>query len=130
MKRVQLVPNNAALAKRLAAQGLFVFPANPASKRPMIRWKKGPITATTDLGQIDRWWRGGWTTALPAIDLGKSGLFVLDADRHNPDKDGVAALAALFEVHGRPAGVPLVRTAGNGEHYYFRQPIDPLGCRR
>jgi Bifunctional DNA primase/polymerase, N-terminal len=92
VERVRLAPkksSNADLAKRLASHGVYVFPANPETKRPMVKWKKG---STTDLVQIDKWWRRPWIAALPAIDLGKSGLFVIDADRHDADKDGVAAV--------------------------------------
>ena len=64
--------------------------------------------------------------ALPAIDPGKSALFVLDGDRHG-GPDGVAALHALLERNGCDLGsVPRVRTPGDGEHAYFQANGAPI----
>lgn len=69
--------------------------------------------------------------AIPAVDLGKAGLVVLDGDRHG-GPDGVALLEDLFDKIGLPPETPRIRTANNGRHYIFCQPDpeSPMGCSR
>jgi hypothetical protein len=50
------------------------------------------------------------------------GWVVVDADRHPGKPDGVAALAELGELPPHP----VVKTAGGGEHHFFRQPALPV----
>lgn len=55
-----------------------------------------------------------------AVHLGRSGLTCLDIDRHKPEADGVANLAALVAQHG-----PLPDTlCDNRGHYFFKAPAD------
>ncbi len=110
---------NRALALDLARAGLAVFPVRGAgadAKKPCptVRWGDD---ATTDAGAIESWWRR-WPDAMPAIHLGRSGLLVVDLDRHEGGADG---LAAWDEVN---CGVvaPAVDTPSGGRHIYFRQP--------
>jgi hypothetical protein len=112
--------DNLAVAKALASQGFHVFPCQEAGatpKRPYsgVMWRS---ESTTDIGRIERWWKR-WPGAIPAIDLGKAGLVVIDADRHG-GPDGVAAWQMLTADRGIDA--PMVETPGGGQHYYFRQP--------
>jgi putative DNA primase/helicase len=93
--------------------------------------------ATANAEQIKAWWRQ-FPDAVPAIELGRAGLVVLDLDRHPGAPDGVAAFKALRNGHDLPTQ-PVTRTASNGFHLIFRQPSDgepfgngrgelPVGC--
>src|SRR5262249_2169914 len=70
--------------------------------------------------------------ALPALDLGKCGLAVLDGDRHYSAIDGVTALRELLRPQPdfKPQAVPTVRTPRDGVHLYFAQVTPPLTNRR
>ncbi len=116
--------NNAIVAENLAFAGLAVFPCG-ADKRPLVKWRD-ESTNDPDAGRA--MWRRH-PDALPAIDCGKSEIVVVDLDRHDPAKDGVAAFKQLAQPHGLPPGVVIVRTAGAGAHLYFAQPegVEPFG---
>jgi hypothetical protein len=126
-------PDNRFFAKALVSFGLFVFPSGD-DKKPVVKWRS---ESTPDARKIDEWW-ARWPEALPAIDLAKSNLIVLDGDRHpNGDGvikcDGVEAAERLFAEHGTdPVDVPTVTTPSDGRHYYFRQLDDgePFGNGR
>jgi len=124
---------NLAVALRLAAAGIAVFPCRPRdkvvgdqlkkAKSPLVRWR---TESTTDQDIISGWW-ARWPRALPAIDLAKAGLLVIDNDRHDPEADGVEAFNQLAEQRTfDPQSHPVVRTPRNGQHIYFRQP--PGSC--
>jgi Protein of unknown function (DUF3631)/Bifunctional DNA primase/polymerase, N-terminal len=124
---------NLRAALELAAQGVFSFPALTAwneksqklDKKPAIAgWREA---ATTDPEQIKRWW-ASHPTAVPGIELGRSGLFVVDLDRHPGAADGVAAFKA-FRGNNPAPRCPTVKTPSGGYHLYFRQPGEPLGNR-
>lgn len=110
-------------ALRLADLGYFVFPCRSSgdgAKKPMptIQWRK---MSSNDPQQVSRWWRT-WPYAAPGLDLAKSGLIVIDADRHG-QADGVLAVGDMMADHGYdPAPVPTVSTPGNGTHFFYRQP--------
>lgn len=114
--------DNLATALALAAQGFSVFPCHsggPKAKSPMpfIKWREA---STTDSATIAAWWRK-WPEAAIGLDLAKSGLLVIDADRHG-EADGVEAFGALMAEHGfDPDSAPLVATPNAGNHHYFRQ---------
>jgi hypothetical protein len=126
---------NAMAAKRLASSGLAVFPAivcwNGAAKKldkkPAIKsWQEA---ASTEAKQADIWWQQ-YPNAVPAIELGRAGLVVIDLDRHLGADDGVTAFKTLRGDKALPL-FPVVRTAGNGFHLIFRQPEgEPLGNSR
>ncbi|WP_051228767.1 bifunctional DNA primase/polymerase [Pleomorphomonas oryzae] len=110
---------NRALALDLARAGLSVFPvrgAGPDAKKPCpsVRWGED---ATTDVKAIDGWWRR-WPDAMPAIHLGRSGLLVVDLDRHDGGEDGIKA----WDEVNRGVEAPAVDTPSGGRHIYFRQP--------
>ena len=120
--RVHL-PYGAALD--LARAGAFVFPAKGTGedrKRPCrgVFWKQA---ATRDETTIRDWWRR-FPDAVPAINLAKSGWFVIDCDRKL--NDGRAWFIAYAAKHGDDLDEPpIVDTPGGGRHYYFRQAFDP-----
>jgi Protein of unknown function (DUF3987)/Bifunctional DNA primase/polymerase, N-terminal len=61
--------------------------------------------------------------------LGRSGLFVVDLDKHPGGADGVTAFKA-FRGSNPPPRCPTVKTPSGGFHLYFRQPQgEPLGNR-
>jgi hypothetical protein len=127
--------SNLDVARARARAGMFVFPAivswneraQKLDKRPAITgWRDA---ATTDPAQLLKWW-DEFPSAAPGIELGRSGLFVVDLDRHPGGADGVAAFKALRRNHPIPR-CPTVKTPSNGFHLYFRQPDgEPLGNGR
>ena len=127
--------SNLDVATDLAGAGMFLFPAiirwneqaSKLDKRPAITgWRDA---ATTDLTQLMRWWRE-FPDAVPGIELGRSGLFVIDLDRHAGGPDGVSAFAVMRGSNPLPH-CPTTRTPANGFHLYFQQPDGgPLGNGR
>lgn len=127
------VTNNAQVAMDLAAAGFSIFPCHAGgatAKRPMpnVFWRSA---STTDRVKVSGWWRK-WPDAAVGLDLAKSGLVVVDADRHDIEHDGVAAIAELMHQNGfDPNPVPTVATPNHGTHFYFRQPAgEQLGNGR
>ena len=106
---------NRELAKRLAEAGIAVFPAGP-DKRPLLRWRE---LSSSDPEAIELMWQR-WPDAVPAIDLGKSDLVVLDGDRHGGPDGRTALLELLKRQHGFE-GAPIVETPSGGIHVYFDQ---------
>jgi putative DNA primase/helicase len=120
--------NNQACATRLAAAGLFVFPVKASARTPIFRgWRK---RSSNDAATVAQWWQQ-YPNALPALDLAKCGLVVLDGDRHGAS-DGVAALRWLVrqQTGFDPRGVPMVRTPRDGVHLFFKQSNPPFGNSR
>lgn len=122
MVDIELV-GNARVAADLAAAGFSVFPCHAGGsdvKKPMpgVFWRS---QSTTDRVKVTGWWRK-WPDAAIGLDLAKSGLIVIDADRHG-EEDGVAAIAELMHAHQfDPNDAPVVGTPNSGTHFYFRQP--------
>jgi hypothetical protein len=119
---------NSECAARLAAAGLFVFPVKVSTRTPIFRgWRE---RSSNDAATIAQWWQQ-YPHALPALDLAKCGLLVLDGDRHG-GSDGVAALRELVRQQAGfdPSRVPMVRTPRDGVHLYFKQGNPPLGNHR
>jgi hypothetical protein len=117
---------NLGAALETAAAGGFVFPAivtwNDATKkldkRPAISgWREA---ASTDPNQIKKWW-ATFPEAVPGIELGRSGLFAVDLDRHSGGADGVANFKAFRGGNPAPQ-CPTTKTPSGGYHLYFRQP--------
>lgn len=114
---------NASVALRLARAGFSVFPCQSGGQKakspmPFLKWRDA---STTDERQISQWWQK-WPEAAVGIDLAKSNLIVIDADRHGT-VDGVSALGDLMASVGyEPHGVPLAATPNEGTHFFYRQP--------
>ena len=125
---------DAALA--YAARGWHVFPCHTPTahgcscrrdcgrdcgKHP--RTRRGLNDATTDEGQIRRWWTM-WPSANVAIRTGQvSGLVVLDRDDYKGGAD------SLEELEGTYSPLPetvLSLTGGGGQHYGFAAPGTPV----
>lgn len=106
-------------------RGWAVLPVTPRSKVPLTR--HGLKDATTDRGQVERWWRR-WSQANIGIATGSpSGLLVVDLDgreglgswaRLEARYGGVVTLEAatggggVHLVYGYPEGIDLGNTAG------------------
>jgi AAA domain-containing protein/bifunctional DNA primase/polymerase-like protein len=128
---------NCAAALELAAADIPIFPAlvswnektQKLDKKPAIsEWQ---AKATSEAALIKAWW-AQFPNALPAIELGRAGLVVIDLDRHPGSPDGVTAFKALRNGQALPPQ-PATRTASNGYHLIFRQPSNgepPLGNGR
>lgn len=109
--------HNRDLALRLGEATLPVFPCRLDNRRPLVRWRD---ESTADPERIAELWERH-PGALPAIDLAKAGLVVLDGDQHG-GPDGVAALRDMFQQRGFDCRQhPGVRTPRNGIHVYLRQ---------
>jgi hypothetical protein len=111
--------HNRSVALLMAGSGMPVFPCN-GQKKPYINgW---PNESTTDPDKISQLWEQ-YPDAVPAIDLGKTNLFVVDCDRNHKDgEDGVETFFALADKNGGIDGARRVRTPNGGLHIYFRQP--------
>lgn len=119
--------NNLELALRLADQGIPVFPCREVSgevngkvmkdKSPLT--KRGFKDASTDWEVIRAWWRKH-PKALVGMPTGvASGFAVIDLDRHDPAKDGVAGLQEIGYRHGDLTPM-IAQTAGGGLHLFFK----------
>ncbi len=94
-------------------RGWPVFPVG-RNKHPLVKWGEA---ATTDLAQIEAWWRT-WPAALIGMPTGKpSGVVVLDIDVKDPAAYGFDTLADLG-LAILPS-TPLAHTASGGLHVYF-----------
>ena len=88
------------------------------AKDPCIKdWRN---RASTDPALILAW-AAEFPGCLWGIELGRSGLVVIDADRHG-GPDGVEALAALGPLPPHP----VIQTRSGGFHHQFRQPNPPV----
>lgn len=122
--------SNAVVAHRLAQAGIPIFPADSATKKPLVRFT---ISATTLPRGVDYFWSRYGADAVPCIHLFGAGLLVIDLDRgHAEGIDGVAAFNCLLDQYGELPASPAVRTPRGGVHLYFRQPrlvhpSEPLG---
>lgn len=127
------------VALRLAHSGLFVFPCNDLAEAREMNGRvvkpKAPCVAswsnssTTDAKDVRRLF-GNRSDRTIGLDVGKSGLLVIDCDRHGDGPDGVEAFLRLVKQNGLPEGVPVVDTPSAGRHYFFSQPEgEPLGNR-
>lgn len=144
------------VARWLARHGLSVFPLRPNSKRPWgncpdcktgqclpecaclttNRPCHGLLAATTDSGQIARWFRHA-PAANVGVNAGRSGLVVLDLDRKDQPPapaaadvparvgTGLEALEAILTAEGASWPETLtVATPSGGRHLYFSRPED------
>jgi hypothetical protein len=117
---------NRDFALRLAEAGFSIFPCGQ-DKIPLVKWR---TLSTRDPETIAVWW-SEFPGALPALDLEKAGLLVLDGDRHG-GPDGRAALRELLNRQPDffPERTPAVLTPGDGVHVYFHQNGHQLGNSR
>ncbi|MGB1373611.1 MAG: bifunctional DNA primase/polymerase [Aequoribacter sp.] len=127
-------------ALALAAAGFAVFPCHSIrdgrcscgqecgspAKHPRVR--KGCLEATTDSGQVGKWW-AQWPDANIGLATGKKhGIWVLDVDRRE-NKDGFLWLEAMSGLQGMPH-VPSAITPSGGAHFFFSYPADGRAVRQ
>lgn len=108
--------SNLEVALDLAARGFAVFPCRPdgpEAKRPYpgIPWRQA---SSTDPRRIGSWWQMH-PDAVPALDIAKTDLIVIDLD----GDAGFADWATL--AGGRDPDGPFVDTPSGGRHLYFRR---------
>jgi hypothetical protein len=116
--------HNLTVALKWAGAGAHVLITAP-DKKARIKWRD---QSTTDAATIKSWF-AQWPDSLPGIDLAKSGIVVIDGDRHD-GADGVAAVEELFAEHKlNRSAIPTVLTPSDGTHSWFRQPDsgEPIG---
>lgn len=100
--------------------GWRVFPCIPGRKEPAI--KSWPKLATTDLKQIEAWWRLRPNSNVGCACGPGAGLFVIDIDRHGVD--GEAAFAELEAELGELPRTLEQRTGSGGRQLFFAYPLD------
>lgn len=104
------------VAREFARRGVPVFPCEPYGKRPLTA--RGFHDASTDLGQVEMWWRH---TPLASIGMPTgqaSGMVAVDVDQHGR-VDGYQAIRRARQA-GLVAGWEmLVRTPTGGMHAYY-----------
>lgn len=83
-------------------------------KHPLVR--NGIYDARRDPGAL-AWWEW-WPWANIGVNVGASGLSVLDID---PRNDGDASLAALLAENGELPPTLVARTGGGGRHFVFEE---------
>ena len=119
--------NNIDAALRLAAAGIPIFPADPETKRPFVRFTSA---ATNKERGVRYFWSRYGASALPAIHLTGCGLVVVDLDRgHGDGADGIASFDLILDQYGELPSCPTVRTPRGGAHLYMKQPAarEPIG---
>ncbi|WP_181273820.1 bifunctional DNA primase/polymerase [Brevibacterium oceani] len=105
-----------AAAREFARAGVSVFPCAPYGKRPAT--EHGFHDATTNLDQIEAWWRQSPGANIGVPTGAASGAAVVDIDVHGPvdgragfDRAGRAGLVDGWEL--------VVRTPTGGMHAYY-----------
>lgn len=111
-------------ALAFASRGWPVFPCQPGSKEPATR--HGFKDATTDPGQIRRWWQRNPAANL-AIATGAPGPDVLDVDQHGPAGSGFPAYGRLQRAGLLGGMFAIVATPSGGLHAYFTGSSQPSG---
>lgn len=107
-----------------AVDGIPIFPCNRETKRPYT--KNGFKDASTNLDQIEEWWKIKWPAAMIGMPTGPaSGRWILDID-DKPGKSGTASLDFLQKEFGALPLTLTVRTAGGGRHFYFNAADDKI----
>jgi hypothetical protein len=127
-------PRSAAL--EYASRGWPVFPCHSVGPRGCSccqrdcsspgkhpRIARGLHAASTDPGEIARWWHR-WPSANVAVRTGsESGLVVIDID---PQHGGAETMRALIASHAPLPRGPVVRTGSGGWHLLFAHPGEPV----
>jgi hypothetical protein len=121
------VSSNYEVAIFYARLGIFVHPANPRTKAPLLNsnWRQH---SSNDENTVRNLWQEHPNAAV-AIDCGKSRILVIDLDRgHKDGADGVKAFEKIIPTNGPLINIPRVFTPSGGQHLYFSNFDDqPLG---
>ena len=98
-----------AAALAYAKQGWPIFPC----RRDKTPWTKhGVLDATTDLKQVEEWWKR-WPQANIALDVGGAGMMVLDLDPGHSMEELEKNVGPIPETRLRAS------TPRGGEHLFF-----------
>jgi hypothetical protein len=128
---VSYTKENLAAALAAARAGFRVFPATIYYDGEQETWIKKPLIAdwqehATTNEKTLRAWFNQRPDMIPAIVHDRTAL--LDADRHDPEVDGVENFAQMCCDIGPLPRHPMVHTPGDGCHHFFKQPTDePIG---
>lgn len=119
--------HNGRVAMALAEAEFSTFPtfnnvSHPNHKKPLVQWRD---KSTNNVDQIRAWWLEEYRFAMPAIDLSRSNLIVIDGDLHHEGQDGPASIEMLLGKKLADIGCPVVVTPSGGCHCYFVQPPLP-----
>jgi len=110
-------------ALSLARRGWYIFPVEPGGKKPLCKWRDASAQAE-GIARLEftRHAHGGEFPNV-GLDCGKSGLVVIDLDRHGDSPDGLAAWEALKAEHGiDDTGALVAETPSGGRHLIFADP--------
>lgn len=101
--------------------GWPLFPASPATKRPLIKTGRDHAEhASRDVSQVREWFTVDFQGAAIATACGAAnGMVVIDADAKH---DGERVLAVLETRYGALPRNYVVRTQSGGIHVYCRHP--------
>lgn len=102
-------------AQALARSGVPVFPCAPGGKRPIP--ERGFHEATTDLQQVEAWWRKRPRANIAIPTGAASGVVAVDVDVHGTN--GYQAFARVARSGLLPAALATVTTPTGGRHLYF-----------
>ena len=108
-------PHHAAVS--LAEAGVPVFPCAPGRKGPLVKDGGGFLGATTDLRQVEAWWRRSPNANIAIPTGAASGVVVVDVDVHNVD--GFEAFGRARRAGLLPPPLAVVRTPSGGAHLYY-----------
>ena len=97
--------------------GFFVFPLIRHSKKPIT---KGGLNDATQSLRLINHWDLVYGSCNWGVHAGKSGLYIIDVDKHKAD--GFASLEEAQEKYGRLPQTLTVETPTGGNHLYFRAP--------
>lgn len=109
-------------AKRLAAQGMPVFPLAQNTTVP-LKGSRGYKDATTNLTQIEQWFDNDQGLNI-GMAIKSAGLLVFDVDiNHTSQLDGKAAYTKLAKRFKRlPTNTYILKTPHGGLHWFFKYP--------
>jgi len=101
-----------------AKRNLYVLPVNPENKKPLTN--NGFYDATTDSGQIRKWW-AKWPWAAIGIALDASGLIGVDVDKRG---NGIQHWDEIVDERHIDTNTVTCFTGGGGKHFYYKAPRD------
>jgi len=108
----------ATAAENYAANGWSVFPVKPRDKTPLT--VNGVHGASSKVEQVRAWWTR-WPDANIGLNCGKSGLVVIDLDKHG-ERDGMADWKQLMAERHFTVDTSTSVTGGGGQHLLFKAP--------
>ena len=107
-------------ALSLARSGRPVFPCDPETKAPLVA--NGFKTASTDPGQIERWFAGAAMIGMPTGKVTNTVVIDLDGEA------GLDAFIALEREHGWALDYAVTVRTPNGLHAYYKHPGSEVRC--